>query len=485
MNNDTVIYWEEPQRQSPAAIFIILLKTGLTLLKTFWPALVVIFFGQREKNDNNVVLYVIIAFAVLTLVASILNYFYYTFHVKENNLVINSGFFRKKVTTLPLRNIIAVHLEQNLWQRALKVMKVKIDSAGSEKMEVKIDALALQKSIAFREYLLNERGNAEDITEAPKSFRLSPSALLKLSITANHLEAFFILLAVGINLVDDLEEILGFDSWKIAGEYAGDLAGGAIAAMLLFVTVLSVIISAGRTLLKYFDFSLAQTPLGWKVHYGLLNRVQQVVPYQKVQLLSWRANFLRRKLDMWVLKVHSTGHSETREKQHIGLPVIGERNVWDLVSFYLQPPVEIESGKKISKKYVLRKILVVALPVTIILSLAATVWLGLNGLVFLLIFPLMCIYFSRWQANFRYVFTKSGLQVRSGVWGRRYTILAWKKIQLVEERRSIYQMGRGLSTIVFHTAGGALRVPFVEAGEGALMMDLVLYYVETDRERWK
>lgn len=486
MSNSSVIHWEEPQRQSPAAIFIILLKTAVALLKAFWPALIVILLRKKENENSNFVLYVILGFALLTIITAILNYLFYTFHVKENNLVIHSGFFKRKVTTLPLQNIVAVHLEQSVWQRLLKVMKVKIDSAGSEKVEAKIDALAIHKAAALREHLLNEvRGEVHSEVEQKEGYRLSAADLFRLSITSNHLEAFFILLAVGINLVDDLEEALGIDGWKIAGEYAGETAVGGITLLIFAVAIISLFISTGRTLLRYFDFSLTRMPQGWKVQYGLLNKVQQVVPFQKVQLLSWRANLLRRKLDLWVLKVHSAGHTETRSKQHIGFPVTSEKDVWQLVSFYLEPPEHIEEGERISALYSRRKTLLAAFPFSIILAAAGYLWAGYPGLAGILVLPLMAWYFHRWQMNYRYRYDESGIQLRSGVWGRRYSVLAWKKIQHVEIRRSLYQKRKGLSNIIFYTAGGNLRIPFLNEADAALLSDRVLYYVERDRERWR
>ncbi len=108
------------------------------------------------------------------------------------------------------------------------------------------------------------------------------------------------------------------------GNYAGRLEGQKILAtsiLIIFVALISTIISIIRTTLKYYDFKLEETVQGWKISFGLINRQQLIVPFNKIQVISMRANLLRRKLDFWMVHIQAIGHEEVKNKQHINIPV--------------------------------------------------------------------------------------------------------------------------------------------------------------------
>ncbi len=135
--------WDVPRRQSPIAILIIMLQTAVLLIKTMWPVLLVYFFRKKQDEEGTNYLLIILGFGLVTIILAIIKYWYYTFQISGDNFIIKSGWLRKKTLTIHLNSIQAVHLEQNIWQQFLKVTKVKLDSAGSEKVEVKIDALTI------------------------------------------------------------------------------------------------------------------------------------------------------------------------------------------------------------------------------------------------------------------------------------------------------------------------------------------------------
>jgi putative membrane protein len=72
----------------------------------------------------------------------------------------------------------------------------------------------------------------------------------------------------------------------------------------------------------------------------------------------------------------------------------------------------------------------------------------------------------------------------SGVWGRRFTLLTWKKIQQVELQQSLYQRSHNMATLRFITAGGKVSLFYIKYELARQLTDRILYYVESRKEGW-
>lgn len=485
--------WNIPQRQSPAAIFIMLLQTAVRLVKTFWPILIVFFIRKQKDQEGISFLWILLGFGLITVITTILKYWFHKFYISNESLIIQSGWLKKKTLTLPLKSIQAVHLEQNIWQQFLKVARVTLDSSGSEKVEVKIDALTISKAEELKQLLLSRQetrpeGMLDTVKRENNVLRLSMTDLLKLSLSANHLEAFFILFGLSINLVDDVKKIFNIDGWEVMGDYAGKMEGQkilAVSILIIFVAIVSMIISIIRTMLKYYDFRLEDTVHGWKIFFGLITRQQLIVPFNKIQVLSWRANWVRRKLDFWIIHVQAIGHDEVKHKQRINIPVTCLEQVIQLSRCYQESPVfDVKQGSMIEADHWKRKLLFVAAPATVILLIIFYLIGGYTALWILLLFPVMAWYHHTWYLNFRWMANEEGIQMYSGVWGRRYTLLTWKKIQQVELKQSLYQRSHDLATLKFITAGGSVSLFYVPFDMAKQLTDRILYYVESRKDGW-
>src|SRR5690606_7207486 len=292
--------WSLPQRQSPAAIFIMLGSTSFKILKGFWPVLVLYFFKGEEDENSISFLWLALTFVLFSFSGTLAGYWFKKFWVVGDTLVIKSGWFKKKMLSIPFQNIQAVHLEQNVWQRFLGVSKVSFDATGSEEVEAQLEALPTIKAEALKD-LLSKQDEAEHLgkTEAAAvdlNYKLSFPDMIKLSLTANHLEAFLILVAVGLNLMDELKQIFNFDSQAYLDTYANQIIGQSvlfISILVLGVALVSVLFSVIRTFIKFYRFSLSEHINDWKISYGLFNKEQKAIPLKKIQILSWRATWLR------------------------------------------------------------------------------------------------------------------------------------------------------------------------------------------------
>ena len=187
--NSRQIDWSVPQRQSWAALFIILFKVIARLLKIFW-VLLLYFFFKNKSGQFDVFEIAVVGLSIVTLVGSVLEFIYFRFHIQENDLIIRSGFISKSTVTIPLNKIQAVHIEQTWLHNLLNAARLSFDSAGSEKIEVKIDAINAKEAEDFKRFILHAKPQ-DELQTAPQEellIDLNLKDILKLSISANHVE---------------------------------------------------------------------------------------------------------------------------------------------------------------------------------------------------------------------------------------------------------------------------------------------------------
>lgn len=321
--------------------------------------------------------------------------------------------------------------------------------------------------------------------KALPAYRLSFSDLIKLSLTANHLEAFFILAALLINILDEVKQIFGDSDYL--DTYGRSLVGQTmfvLTFLLVIVIVVSMLFSIARTMIKYYGFELNDADRRWIISYGLFDKAKKIVPLNKIQILSWKANWLRRKIDYWTVQVQSVGHKQN-QKSNIHVPVVSFERVVQLVGDY-QPykGFGIERSLTISPAYWIRSASRRSVILTVVPAIVLYFWLGNLALTVLFFYPFLVWNDFQWYRNFRWQTCEMGIQMQSGVFGRKFSLLNWKKIQQVHLHQNLYQRNKGLASIVFVTAGGKLTLPYISLSMAHRLVDQVLYKVESKAENW-
>ncbi|MGZ5133733.1 MAG: PH domain-containing protein, partial [Flavitalea sp.] len=384
--------WHIPQRQAYAGLIVIIVKAFFTVIKAIWPLVLLVVFRERNKSFDTFEI-LLITIPALILIRSIIDFFYFRFYIDNEDLVIKRGSLSKKVITIPLTKIQSVHIEQNLLHQFLNVAKLSIDTAGSEKSEAEIDAIPLHKAESFRQFLLqNENIYIRHVHEGSPTLEapvisLGISDLLKLGLSANHLQAFFIVFAFGVSMLQNLEEIFGNRVIQIVQQSSAAI-GFSIASVLVltvFVLIISVLVSMIRIFLKYSNFKCSETEHGFRIQTGLINSRQNLVPFSKIQYISWEANWIRRKIGLYMLEFHQAQNEQAKRKQRIRLPITKKEYVERLLSSY-HPAVKsfAHSIHGIHKLYVIRRMIVVGLPLAIAGASISFFWIQGFALLFFL-----------------------------------------------------------------------------------------------------
>lgn len=492
--------WELPSRQPVSGMVLAILKAVIQAVKAFWPLLVLVLLRQNSGDKARIINYFLIIPAFIIL-RSVIDYFYLRFYIKENNLILRKGFISKKIITIPLERIHTVNLDQHFVHKIFNITSLKVDTAGSSKSEAVIDALEFDKAEALKKYLLSEsravnktedsvaEGNDGFIDEKPSKTILNADLkdIFKIGITANHIQAFFIIFAFLVSAIQNLEEIFGDRVINLLKESTSGISYTVNLILItgLGVLLITMIVSLVRSLLLYMNFFLVETGRGYKIEWGLLNTREVLIPYDKIQYISWKANWLRSLLGIYMLDFHQATSTDTdNRKTKMYIPLTKKEDIPVLLNQY-HPALDINEEShfyKIDKRYIYRKTLLRGLPVAVLPFVIGYFFWEMNAAWFLLYLPFEFFSAAVYQRKFQLYTHPDALQIISGVWGKEVEVLKWYKIQVPEIKRSLYQRRTGLATVKLHTAGGVVTIPYIDYELALKIYNWALYKVESYRQ---
>jgi len=487
--------FETPQRQSPLALVMMFFKIFRTVITVIWPILIGLLLGKNKESTGLKWFIAGGAILLFVLVRTVLDYLYFRFSINDGQLVVRKGFFYKKAITVPLERIQAIHLEQSFLHTITLTHKLIIDTAGKEDAEVTIYAIPSSDALALRTLILNsvnEKTNSSATEEIPASkliSKLNLSGLLKLSLSANHIETIAVVMAFMFSRYEDVKPIIqntpflkNIISYGESVKYTWQL----IAGLFVFVTVITIILSCIRIFLRFYNYTVKMDMKGYYIRWGLLQVKQKMIPFKRIQMIMWRSNFIRRLIGLALLNLKVAGTDEAKKKILIELPITDTDQIRQIIPVY-QPVMPAETGvtgNKIHRSYAYRKTLFITLPVLIaVAGVAAFFWQWYALWVFVWL-PYSLGLQLLFCHNFRFWITANGLQQYKSTWGRAEALLNWKNIQYIQIRQSIYQKRKGLSTLILHTAGGRFELPYIQYEESLQISNYALYRTESSQQTW-
>jgi putative membrane protein len=480
--------WEHPQRQPLAGLVIVFIKTIWEVLKRIWPFILLMLFNNKAGRLDKIEL-IAAALAGFTILGSLVKFFFFRFYILNEELIIKKGWLKKEVIVLPLQKIQTVHIEESFLHNALGIVKLSVDTAGSSNTEVTIDALrrpmakALQEQLDAKEY----KGDENDIKQPSFSIpilSLSGKDLLKLSLSANHVEAFFIMLSFGFGFYDNLRNINEGFVAKATGMIprGSFLIAGILIGTVLIVTVL---ISTIRICLKFYGLSVNRIPSGFYIKAGLTNVKERLVSFPKIQFISWRANWIRKQLGLWILEYKIAGADEINNKMKVEVPVTRYHYISTLVDHYhAVPETEGLTFVRIHPSYFWRRLLLIGLLPVLILIVVTWQWWEYRSLFFLALPLLIGVKSFLLQRRFKLYADEDVVYLDKSAYGTERILLKWFKLQSVVLKQSLYQQRKNLATLVLYTAGGSISIPYISLEAARQIINYSAYQVEHQNRAW-
>jgi putative membrane protein len=484
-----------PNRQSYVAIVMILFKTVNVVVRQLFPVLVVILVGgSKQKGDY--IIWFIVAVSAFTMVYSIINFFRTYFIVQNGELVLHTGIFSRKKISIPFARIQTINFEQNIIHQFFSVLRIKVDTAGSEKNEFEFHALETAKAYALRDLVLaekqtfvpNESEIASDHISKPafaKIMSLHPYDLLKVGLTENHIKSGGLIFLFFFWIYQNLQEV-GVD----VDEYSEEIPEWEMGlySILFFITILmvfSVIISLVRSVVSNYDLQFLRSNRGFKIVSGLFTKREVSALDHKIQHISWSDNLLKRWIGFKDLSLNQASSTELNAKQNIRIPGCKNFHINEVVStlFGKTDFADFEM-RGIDKKYFIRFALIVA--ILLLFAILGAFFLDQIDKIFPVVIVGVYFIVTRYISYRKKSFGHNHelLYIRGGVFGDKAEVLPIYKIQALELHQSPYQSRHQLCSITLYTASGRIQIPYIPWTIGKNISDAFIYKVESDKRRW-
>ena len=118
--------------------------------------------------------------------------------------------------------------------------------------------------------------------------------LLKIGLTENHIRSGGLIFVFFLWIYQNLQEA-GLDVDEYSEEIPEWEWGINSIVLIVFVfLMISILISLGRTVIKYFDLQFLRFDNGFKIVSGIFTKKEVSAQDHKIQFISWSDNLLRK-----------------------------------------------------------------------------------------------------------------------------------------------------------------------------------------------
>lgn len=148
--------FSSPQRQSKIGIVLLTFVNIGKFLRAIGIFMIIALFRRDNMTSFPFLISIIIIF-ILLAVYTFFDYYSFSYFIDSKNekFVIKKGIINKKEIGIEKSKIQEVNINQPFIHRLLGVYELEIDSPGSDKKEVKVNAISYQNALDIKNYLLN------------------------------------------------------------------------------------------------------------------------------------------------------------------------------------------------------------------------------------------------------------------------------------------------------------------------------------------
>ena len=499
-----------PSRQSRAAIIIFVLKFINNTFRKGWAALVPIFIALRKLSLEDWQIYLLATVIVLIYVSfSYLSYQRFFYYILGDEIIIEEGVLYRTKTSLPFDKVQTINFKQNILQQVLGVLTLQIDSAGSSKQEINLEALKENRAKQFRDYILDRKGTTVSSSDREKLpleqsvggkeeangkrkekilLQLTPVDLIKIGISQNHLRSMAIFGAFVWNTYAQLKEQLNFDEDEQIDQLTGIVGNewwGRLGLMIMVALILSLIVSLGITFFRNFNFRLTETSDGIKKRYGLIERHEQSTTLKKIQSISWGDNLIKKMFGLFVFRMYPAASNELSRKKTISVPGSYQENIRAFIDLIFGDQEAVNYTRhQMSRFFIQRSVLWFGVLPAVLLATTTYFFIGPYGMLFLLWFPLafvaIVVYYKKWKFHI----SEDIIRIQYGLFSHQNKMINLNKVQAVKLSQSPFQKRKNLAAIDLYSAGRNFSFSYISYELALQLQSYILYKVENSNGKW-
>jgi putative membrane protein len=503
----------EWNKLSPISIVYFAVRSIFDFATTFFYLIPVLAINFNKIKEQPLIIVVVAAcILIIFIVMGVLNYWFYRFRVGSDRIEIKQGIFKKSHIDLPFARIQNVKLSQPLYYRINDYSCIELDTAGSAKQEAKIVALKTDLAKQFRIKILetateSKSDDASSIASAGAGAALNEVILNHRSmrdlvihgLTNNRIWIFLGALAPFYGSISDflsqIFESIGFDaeayfSIETQAWWEFGLHVLSVAMLIMLVVVSFSVVGA---ILMFYKYTLSKTKDRYIRRSGLLTKHEVSMKLSRIQIMvqaqDWLDVLLGRvnlSFEQNTSGVANANKSDGQMSNKLLVPSVTIAESLALMKNAMPSQTLSEQVfKPISKRYILRGLLFIALPVggllfTAIFRNDLYVAASVACSVFAFIGAILVIRWKRWG----YSYDKEYFYIRRGLFGVNYYCFPMYKVQQAQFKQSIFIRPYQLASLKVVLASGAKLVPYMPASDVKNIINCILDQLVIDKRSW-
>ena len=267
--------------------------------------------------------------------------------IEDNAVVIEVNTVNKKKNTIGIRNISNINLEQTLFEMLLGTCKVKFDTnsrSTADRTDVKIilkkkdaerfkqDILARMRACGDGDNLYSPGGNAGTGAESPGSADVFTGTRTGRDLFAEAEENFDVRADLADILQHGVFSVSLFSLLVLAGgitgtvvaidrllkqpEFMKTLVSAAAVILVVAALVFSALWDTVKDFICYYDFRARRVGERIYIRYGLLKKVEYMIPVDKIQALKIRQSFVARLSRRYMAEIVNVGMGDEQEEKN-------------------------------------------------------------------------------------------------------------------------------------------------------------------------
>lgn len=478
-----------------------LIVTTVSRLPDLFIPVVAALYGTRDSDFGAVP--VIAVILVFSLVFRWLAWTRFRYFVGEDDIRVEQGLLSRSARSVPYDRIADVSIERPALARMLGLAVVRFETGGGKGEEAELryvseaDAERLRDTVRARKAGVEVRAEgAGEAVEEPAArllFAMNTARLLTLGFYSFSLVIFAVLLG----LAQQLDFLLPFD-WDDAKAWLGNAESGGLAVTrldrstqlfgllgaLAALVVLGIASGVVRTVLTDWGFRLERTAKGLRRRRGLLTLTDMTIPVGRVQAAMLGTGAIRARRGWHHLVAVTLASNEGGGGNQVLAPLARLDELEPILAELKLAAAEpgLPFARAHPGPWIDRALL---RSVALAGAAAAAAWAGVPfaWLAAVPIIGLACRDWLRWSGEWR-AHDAAQLYDKSGRWNRWVTFARKINVQSVTISRSPSERLRGLATLNFGIAGGALgflALPLAEAE--AIRADVLAVITPVDFSR--
>ncbi|HIE45169.1 MAG TPA: hypothetical protein EYP87_03130 [Flavobacteriaceae bacterium] len=479
-------------RQSTKGIIVIYLKSIYTLFKKMWIVFLPIFFGDNKSGKLKFAIILVLSVLLFFLIRSILAYLNYRFKIENEHFILKHGILRKKYVSIPFDRIQNINFNQNFIQQLINVTQVDVETAGAKSIEISIKALNKEKAIAIKNIVFSKKKEitiqTEEIKQDKPILKIPFYGLLKESITENHLKSLALLFITVFGLYSQNQDFFKkLEVFKSAGKDLETATNSTIGLFVVFLVLISIMISLGRIILVHFGLTVYYKDKVLEITQGLFTKKHQVLKKEKVQSIVISTNPLKKFFNISSVYFMQVANSKKVGRKSLPTRIIGcELEHVKTIKDFLFTNINVLNNQtyKPHKYYIIqmavRSSLLLIIPNVMIFSSHHYYLLFIN----LLLIPIITFYIYNKFKKAYFVFNKDIIVVGSGQVATKTTYFEYFKLQSIQLKQTIFQKRKNIYDVILQSTTGNIILPCVNKIEANNIYNYFLYQTQISTKKW-